>query len=80
MRCQYCNKEMETGKMVISATGSVPIAIIEWYSSEKCEKGFFGRTKSKRVTIRDRKNGNFDGSYYCHNCCRVFGEFETREE
>ena len=30
--CPYCNNEMESGMIVISATGSVPCAIIEWYS------------------------------------------------
>lgn len=30
--CPYCNNEMESGMIAISATGSVPCAIIEWYS------------------------------------------------
>ena len=75
--CSYCNSEMEKGKLLISATGSVPCPIIEWYSEEKNEKGIFGRAKRKKVSIKDRKNGSFEGSCYCSICHKVFGEFET---
>jgi hypothetical protein len=68
---------MESGKIVISATGSVPCAIVEWYSEEKQEKGIFGRAKRKKIAIRDRKNGYFEGAYHCPCCHKIFGEFET---
>lgn len=47
MVCPYCNNEMEKGMIVISATGSVPCAIIEWFSEQKREKGIFGIVKKK---------------------------------
>ena len=77
MVCPYCNNEMEKGMIVISATGSVPCAIIEWFSEQKREKGIFGIAKRSKVNIRDRKNGHF-GSHYCPHCHKAFCEFETQ--
>lgn len=76
--CPYCNNEMESGMIVISATGSVPCAIIEWYSEYKCKKGIFGISKKSKVNIKDRKNGHFC-SHYCSHCCKAFCEFETKK-
>lgn len=79
MKCPYCNCEAEIGEIVISATGSIPCAIIEWFSVQKIEKGIFGFAKKKKINISDRNNGHFNNSHYCHNCKKIYCEFTTKE-
>lgn len=46
--CPYCNNEMESGMIVISATGSVPCAIIEWYSEKNAKREYSAYSKKAR--------------------------------
>jgi len=78
MICKNCNCELERGELVISATGSVPCPIIEWFSSEQKSKGLFGFEKKKKLNISDKKNGHFVNAFYCSNCKKIYVEFEIR--
>lgn len=77
MKCLHCNNELEQGYLYLSATGSVPCPIIEWYSDQKQEKGFWGISKRTKLSIKDRKNGKFSNFHYCQNCKKVYGEFDV---
>ena len=76
MNCIYCNSEMEKGRFAASASGSIPVAFLEWYSESEFEKqGFIAALKRKGITIRDSKDGYYKDSYYCRQCKKVFAEF-----
>lgn len=79
MKCSQCNNEMEKGFLNISATQKAWLDEIKWYSNEKSETGIFGRSKRKKVYIKDRNLGRFSPAYYCANCGKVFAEFYTSQ-
>ena len=79
MNCIYCNNEMEKGRFIASATGTMPFAFLEWYSEKEFEKnGFFAALKRKGITIEDGKGGYYSNSHYCQKCKKVFAEFPTK--
>ena len=79
MNCPYCNNEMEKGRIMASATGSIPIAQLDWYAEKDFEKkGVVAAIKRKRVGIKSSNGGYYRDSYYCVQCKKVFGEFPTK--
>ena len=79
MKCPYCSNEMERGRIMASATGSIPVSFLEWYAEEDFEKkGFFAAIKRKSISIQDTKDGYYHDSYFCGQCKKVFGEFPTK--
>ena len=58
MTCPYCQNEMEKGRFAASATGSVPVAFLEWYSEIQFEKkGILAAFKRKGIAIKDSEDG-----------------------
>ena len=79
MNCIYCNSEMEKGRFAAWASGSVPVAFLEWYAEKEFEKkGIIAALKRKGVAIKDSKDGYFNDSYYCQQCKKVFAEFPVK--
>ena len=80
MNCPYCNNEMEKGRIMASATGSIPIAKLDWFAEKDFEeKGFRAALKRKSVGIKSFNNGGYyPDSNYCEQCKKVFAEFSTK--
>ena len=79
MNCPYCGREMEKGRISVSATGSVPIAFLNWYAEDEFEnKGLFAMFKRRSVSIKDTKSGYYHNSFHCSACQKVFGEFPAK--
>jgi len=78
MNCPYCDCEMEKGRIMDSAYGSIPVAFLEWISEEECaKKGFLASIKRKTIEIKDTDDGFYHNAFYCSHCSKVFGEFPT---
>lgn len=81
MKCPYCDSEMEKGRVLASATGSIPVVMLEWYAEKDFEKkGLMASLKKKGIYIKDTKDGYFRDSYHCSVCGKVFAEFPTNEK
>jgi hypothetical protein len=78
MNCPNCKSLLETGELSISATGSIPCAIIEWFSLEQKTKSLFGFNKKKKLNIIDKRNGHFGNAFYCETCKKIFCEFDVK--
>ena len=81
MICPYCGNEMEKGRVMISAAGSIPVAFMEWYEEKSFEskKSFFSSVKFKTISVAYSDDGYYEQAYHCGDCHKIFGEFPASE-
>ena len=80
MTCPHCNREMEKGRIYVSAASNMPVSLIVWYAErEFAKRDLLEVVKHTPIGIADTADGYYKESYRCAPCRKVFGEFPTIE-